>query len=292
VPYTPPAAVVDRMTEAGASKLLEAPANALVRSALAAGILSLAVCIAVTTTVQTELKIAGALVFPVGFCVLILLGLDLVTGNFALAPMPLLRGNTPGLAAVARSWALVFAGNLIGSVVVASLVAVSLTMGFSGVESGESSAIQAIARAKTLGYAEYGAAGLLTVGVRAVLCNWMVTLGVVMAMTSASVGGKILAMWMPILLFFGLGYEHAVVNMFVIPLGMLLGAEVTLADWWLWNQIPVTLGNLAGGFLLTALSLHFVHGRSSPGRSALAAVPVALEPRPGLAADRRAVDRP
>ena len=45
-------------------------------------------------------------------------------------------------------------------------------------------------------------------------------------------------MWSPILVFFGQGFEHAVVNMFVIPAGMMLGADVSMADWWLWNQIP------------------------------------------------------
>lgn len=256
-----PAAVIDRMGEAGLAKLAQRPGEVLLRSALGAGILSLAVCLAVTTARQTGLAIAGALVFPVGFCLLVLLGLDLVTGNFALVPMPLVRGEPSSPSRLAHSLGLAFTGNLVGSLALALLVAASLTMGFSEPGAPDSEAIRAIARAKTLGYAQHGASGLLTVLVRAVLCNWMVTLGVVMALSSSSVGGKILAMWLPIFLFFGLGYEHAVVNMFVIPLGMLLGAEVSLADWWLWNQIPVTIGNLAGGLVLTAVALHAVHGR-------------------------------
>ena len=82
---------------------------------------------------------------------------------------------------------------------------------------------------------------------KAVLCNWMVTMGVVMAMTSTSTTGKIVAMWLPIMTFFAQGFEHSVVNMFVIPAGMLFGAHVSLRQWWLWNQIPVTLGNITGG---------------------------------------------
>jgi formate/nitrite transporter FocA (FNT family) len=66
---------------------------------------------------------------------------------------------------------------------------------------------------------------------------------------------KILAAWLPICIFFGLGYEHAVVNMFLIPTGLLLGAKATPETWWLWNQIPVTLGNLVGGFVFTGLAL-------------------------------------
>ena len=41
--------------------------------------------------------------------------------------------------------------------------------------------------------------------------------------------------------------------LFVIPTGMLLGAKVSIYDWWVWNQIPVTLGNLLGGFVFTGL---------------------------------------
>jgi len=44
--------------------------------------------------------------------------------------------------------------------------------------------------------------------------------------------------------------------MFVIPAGLLLGAKATVESWWLWNQIPVTLGNLVGGFVFTGLALY------------------------------------
>src|SRR5690625_489545 len=86
----------------------------------------------------------------------------------------------------------------------------------------------------------------------------MVTLGAVMAFTSKSTVGKIAAMWIPVFIFFAQGFEHAVVNMFVIPAGMMLGADIGMGDWWLWNQIPVTIGNFLSGVLFTALALHLV----------------------------------
>ena len=82
--------------------------------------------------------------------------------------------------------------------------------------------------------------------------------------TTTSTLGKIVTAWMPIFIFFAQGFEHAVVNMFVIPTGMMLGAKVTFADWWLWNQIPVTLGNLIGGFVFTGLALYLTHGPARP----------------------------
>ncbi len=67
-------------------------------------------------------------------------------------------------------------------------------------------------------------------------------------------------MWLPIMSFVALGYEHSIVNLFVIPAGMLVGAPVTLADWWLWNQVPSTLGNVVGGAVLTGLALVWTQG--------------------------------
>ena len=118
-----------------------------------------------------------------------------------------------------------------------------------------------ISEAKTLGYAKLGYDGLLSGFVKAILCNWMVTLGVVMSFTSQSTMGKIIAMWLPILTFFAQGFEHSVVNMFVIPAGMMLGASVSLRDWWLWNQISVTVGNILGGVVFTGLALYLTHKR-------------------------------
>ena len=99
----------------------------------------------------------------------------------------------------------------------------------------------------------------------------MVCLGVIAAMTSTSALGKIIASGMPILIFFALGFEHSVVNMFVIPTGMILGAKVSFADWWLWNQIPVTVGNLLGGWLLIGLPLYLTYGKQSPAPKRLPA---------------------
>src|SRR5215213_9535972 len=103
---------------------------------------------------------------------------------------------------------------------------------------GIGQSIVKIAEAKTIAYASHGTAGMVTVFTKAILCNWMVCLGVVMALTSQSTVGKIAAMWLPIITFFAQGFEHSVVNMFMIPTGMLLGAKVSLSDWWLWNQLP------------------------------------------------------
>src|SRR3546814_11494418 len=88
---------------------------------------------------------------------------------------------------------------------------------------------------------------MLTIFIRGILCNWMVSLGVVGAMISTTVSGKVIAMWMPVILFFYMGFEHSVVNMFLFPSALILGGNFSIMDYLIWNEIPVVLGNLIGG---------------------------------------------
>ena len=265
--YVKPDAVIDQMVQAGATKARLGPTDLLLRGFLSGALLGFATTLAFTATLQTRVGLVGALVFPVGFVMIVLLGLELVTGNFALLPLAMREGKT-GLGPLLANWGWVFAGNLIGGMFYAWLFSLTLAP-----DSDMARQLITVAEAKTLGYAKLGAHGMIVVFAKAILCNWMVTLGVVMAMTSQSTIGKIAAMWLPILTFFAQGFEHSVVNMFVIPAGMLLGARVSLGDWWIWNQIPVTLGNIAGGMLFTGLALHLTHAKAPAGAASRAAAP-------------------
>lgn len=256
--YVKPVDVATMMVETGRRKLALGPVDLLVRGALAGSILAAATSLAITGAVQTGQPLVGAIIFPVGLTLIVILGLDLVTGSFGLLPLPLL-GQTTGSGAMLANWSWVFIGNLIGSVVYGGLLAIALTNMGETPPVGVAARIAAIAEAKTVGYAAFGFAGMVTVFVKGILCNWMVCLAIVAAMTSNSTLGKIAAAWMPVFIFFAQGFEHSVVNMFLIPTGMLLGAKVSVYDWWFWNQIPVTLGNLVGGFIFTSLAIYLTH---------------------------------
>ena len=93
-------------------------------------------------------------------------------------------------------------------------------------------------------------------------------------MMSDSVSGKVIAMWMPIMLFFYMGFEHSVVNMFLFPIGLMLGGEFTLMDYLIWNEIPTVLGNLVGGLTFVGLMIYGTHARTAPGRQFAAKVKV------------------
>ena len=140
------------------------------------------------------------------------------------------------------------------------------TFGFATEPNAVGKLIAGIGEARTLGYEKYGASGMLTLFVRAMLCNWMVSTGVIGAMLSTSVPGKVIAMWMPITVFFFMTFEHSVVNMFLFPSGLMLGAKFSIMDYFLWNEIPTVLGNLVGGLAFTGLTLYSTHVRTAPKR--------------------------
>jgi formate transporter len=256
--YVKPADVAVAMVEAGRRKLALAPSDLLIRGILSGALLGVATSLAFTAAVQTGQPLVGAIIFPVGLISIVLLGLELVTGSFALVPLPWLTREASATS-VLVNWSWVFIGNLIGSVAYGALIAIALTNMGTSAPAGVAARIVAIAEAKTIGYAAIGFAGMVTVFVKAMLCNWLVCLAVVLAMTTTSTIGKIACAWMPIFIFFAQGFEHSVVNMFIIPTGMMMGAKVTVADWWLWNQIPVTLGNIVGGFFFTGLAIYMTY---------------------------------
>ncbi|AZS45159.1 formate/nitrite transporter family protein [Microbacterium oleivorans] len=265
--YVKPTELVQTVIDAGASKVMLSTRDTLIRSIMGGAILTLAAAFAVTISVTTGSPLLGALLFPIGFIMLYLLGYDLLTGVFVLAPLAWFD-KRPGvtLGGILRNWGLVFLGNFIGAFAIAVLMAIVFTNGFSTPPNEVGQAIGHIGEGRTVGYAEHGANGMLTLFVRAVLCNAMVATGVVLAMVSKDVIGKIVAMWMPITLFFFMGFEHSIVNMFLFPSGLLLGGDFTIGDYLMWNEIPTVVGNLVGGLLFVGLPLYVTYGRPAAPR--------------------------
>ena len=265
--YLVPSEFVTKMVDAGESKVYMSTRDTLIRAYMAGAILSLAAVFAVSATVMTGSALVGAILFPVGFCMLYLLCFDLLTGVFVLTPLAWLD-KRPGVTVkgVLRNWGLVFVGNFLGALTVAFMMAFIFTYGFSVPPNEVGTKIGHIGEARTLGYAQHGLMGWITIFIRGMLCNWMVSTGVVGAMISTTVGGKVIAMWMPVMVFFAMTFEHSVVNMFLFPSGLMMGGNFSLLDYFLWNEIPVVLGNLVGGLAFTGLTLYVTHLRTAPKR--------------------------
>ena len=266
--YLAPAEFATKMVDAGEAKVFMSTRDTIIRAFMAGAILALAAVFAITIAVKTGMFLLGAILFPVGFCMLYLMGFDLLTGVFVLAPLAWLD-KRPGvtIGGVLRNWGLVFIGNFAGALTVAFLMAWIFTYGFNVEPGAIGEKVATIGEARTLGYAAHGTDGWLTIFIRGMLCNWMVSLGVVGAMISTSVSGKVIAMWMPIFLFFFRGFEHSVVNMFLFPFSLIMGGEFSFMDYIVWNELPTALGNLVGGLAFTGLTIYTTHVKTGASRT-------------------------
>ena len=159
-------------------------------------------------------------------------GGELFTGNTALVTAAYKEGEISAKD-LAKSWIFSYVGNFVGSVLLAWLAYKSGTL-------GNGPAAAAIASAKC-------SMPWDVAFVRGILCNWLVCMAVYMASGCVTMTGKMTAVWFPISAFVALGLDHSVANMFIIPLGMLRGADISIAQMFLKSLIPVTLGNIIGG---------------------------------------------
>lgn len=205
-------------------------------------------------------RLLSALVFPIGLMMVLVGGAELFTGNnLMLIPVLQKRAN---FGRVLLNWLVVYIGNFIGGLLIAAAVTFFCVTGDHALYNGGLvDVIIATAESKmTLGF--------LDAFVKGILCNFMVCMAVWVAMAASDLAGKIAALYLPVALFVLCGFEHCVANMYFIPAGfftmlrtgqsidvsMILSA---LKD----NFLPVTLGNIAGGSILTGFGYWWIYLR-------------------------------
>ena len=128
--YLMPSEFVTKLVDQGESKVYMGTRDTLIRAFMAGATLALAVIFAITIATQTGHFLIGALLFPVGFAMLYLMGYDLLTGVFMLVPIAWLD-KRPGvtLPRMLKCWALVGLGNLGGALFIATFGYLNFTMG-------------------------------------------------------------------------------------------------------------------------------------------------------------------
>ena len=117
--------------------------------------------------------------------------------------------------------------------------------------------------------------------VLAVLCNVLVCLAVWMSFGARSVSDKVLVIIPPITAFVAAGFEHSIVNLYLLPYGLAIKAWAG-ADFWaaigqsaadypaltvggaFHNIVVATIGNLIGGSLMVGAVYWFVYLRRRP----------------------------
>ena len=193
--------------------------------------------------------VSGA-VFPVGLVAIVITGMSLFTSDTMLIPVAVFQGKS-NWKKVGKAWCWVYVGNFAGSLFWAVLMYWGPFRKYGTAELtvfGQSAL--ALAQSKVLPYAVAGAPGLASAFAKGIACNLLVNLAILLGISADRTTGKILGIWLPIMTFVACGFEHSVANMYFVPVGMMLGAGISWAQFLFWNLLPVTLGNIVGGMVL------------------------------------------
>ncbi|PLS07073.1 formate/nitrite transporter family protein [Neobacillus cucumis] len=252
--------IAELAVEAGAKKATMRPSHALLLGFLGGAFISLGFLLDIRVIANLPKEwgsfssLLGGAVFPVGLMLIIIAGGELLTGNMMALPIAVLsRRATVGQ--LLQNWFLVLVSNFIGAIFVAFFFGhiVGLT------ETGPF-------LTKTIAVAEGKIdETFIKTLISGVGCNWLVCLGVWLAYGADDIGGKILAIWFPIMGFVAIGFQHVVANMFVIPAAIFAG-HFTWADY-ISNFVPVVIGNAIGGGVFVALIYWMVHKDSLQAQS-------------------------
>lgn len=250
---------VIKYSDCGIKKVKMPLLRVLVSAFLAGMFISLAGAGAVigSATVQSGsvARLLMALIFPAGLAMVVIVGAELFTGN-CLMVVSLLDGKIKP-ASLAANWAAVYIGNFFGALFVSTLAVYGNMYAAFGGQAAETAATVAAAKCSvTLGEAVC----------RGILCNIMVCIAVLMAMTAQTSAGKIAALFLPIMIFVLCGFEHSVANMGYVSAGMMLKAsgritgydEISLFGFLIKNLLPVTAANIIGGALAGAACRYIV----------------------------------
>ncbi|MGY4368899.1 formate transporter [Bradyrhizobium sp. LB1.3] len=192
------------------------------------------------------IRIVGGLVFSLGLALVLVGGAELFTGN-NLIVMAWASGKV-STGTMLRNWAIVWLGNLLGSLGLVVLVFFSHHLDMNDGAIGLSILKTAASKVRP---------DMMTLFVKGILCNVLVCASVWLAYAGRSVTDKIVAVILPVSAFVAAGFEHCVANMYFLPLAWLLvqtghvpasfdTSSITIAGI-VHNLVPVTLGNIVGG---------------------------------------------
>ncbi|MBI4082035.1 MAG: formate/nitrite transporter family protein [Candidatus Lambdaproteobacteria bacterium] len=273
-----PAAIARRAEEVGQAKARMDAGTVLALAVLAGAFIALGALFFTTVTTGAAgampygaARLLGGLAFCLGLVLVVLAGAELFTGNNLIVMAWI--GGSVSAGQLLRNWALVYAGNLVGSLATVALVYFSGQYRFAGGAVGAQAL--AIASAKvSLGFWEPLFLGTL--------CNALVCLAIWLTMGAHSTTDKVVAILFPISAFVAIGFEHSVANMYFVPIGLLIKSDraflaslgKTAADYagLTWgafivdNLVPVTLGNIIGGAGLVGAVYWFVYLRKPAAR--------------------------
>jgi Formate/nitrite family of transporters len=272
--FHPPVAIVAKAGDAGKYKVGLPTWNMLVRGFMAGAYIAMGGALATVCSTGIQASdaalrfgtasagfsqlILGA-VFPVGLIIIVLTGAELFTGDAMLAPMAaFIHKVTWGQ--IINLWVWVYIGNLIGSIVWAYIMAYGPFVSFDAAGTATATAFGTRAMAIATAKVSYvGMMGMWSAFLKAIACNWLVNLAILLGICADDLIGKFFGIWFPIMAFVSSGFEHCVANMYFIPAGIFTAGATntaTTVNWinmWTANIIPVTIGNIVGGLFFVGV---------------------------------------
>ncbi|MHC1630587.1 MAG: formate/nitrite transporter family protein [Methanoculleaceae archaeon] len=266
--FHPPVQIVAKAGDAGKYKVGLPVWNMLLRGFMAGAYIAMGGALATVCSTGVADTLGPGLakfflgaVFPVGLIIIVLTGAELFTGDAMLAPMAAFIHKV-SWARVINLWIWVYIGNLIGSIWYAYLMAYGPFTSWSAAGVGTINAFGLTALKIAAGKVSYtGGAALWSAFLKAIGCNWLVNLAILLGICADDLIGKFFGIWFPIMAFVSSGFEHCVANMYFIPAGLFLkgidpskAAEtLTWGTMWTNNLIVVTLGNIVGGLFFVGV---------------------------------------
>jgi len=276
--FHPPVAIVAKAGDAGKYKVGLPAWNMVVRGFMSGAYIAMGAALATvcsTGIMATDVAlrygtasagfsqlILGA-VFPVGLIITVLTGAELFTGDAMLAPMAAFIHKVSWMQ-VLNLWLWVYVGNLIGSLLFAYIMAYGP---FTTWDAAGAATVTAFGtRAIAIGSAKVsyvGIAGMWSAFLKAIACNWLVNLAILLGICSDDMVGKFFGIWFPIMAFVSSGFEHSIANMYFIPAGILtqgfitdptkINAGLNWVTMWTNNIIIVTIGNIVGALFFVGI---------------------------------------
>ena len=100
-----------------------------------------------------------------------------------------------------------------------------------------------------------------TVILKGIGANALVCLGTWMGYAGKDIIGKSIGIWIPVMIFVTLGYEHSIANMLFIPTAIYGGADITWCEFICNNLIPATIGNIIDGAGFIGLIYGYIYNK-------------------------------
>lgn len=212
-------------------------------------------------------RLLAGLVFSLGLILVIVGGAELFTGDSLM--ILACASRRISVKALARTWTLVYVGNIAGALGTAALVFLAGQHGFGGGAVGKTALTIAAAKA---------ALPTVQLFFLAVLCNVLVCLAVWMSFGARSAADKVLVIVPPVAAFVAAGFEHSIANIYLLPYALAIKAFAG-PDFWaaigqdasayagltvqaaLHNIAVATVGNLIGGSLMVGAVYWFLYLR-------------------------------